>query len=1642
MELDGEIVLECQYNTDLFDRDTVRRWLAIYEHLLRGVTADPGCAVGRIPILTDAERARLRAWNESTAREIPRGACVHHLIEAQVARAPDALAVTFEGATLTYAGLDARANAVARRLRFHGVGRGALVGLCVERSIDMVVGLLGILKAGGAYVPLDPGYPIDRLAFMVHDSQMRVLVTQQSLRAEIPVAVEHVVTLDEIEASAPPLAAEPSDHDEVGAEDTAYVIYTSGSTGKPKGVLVPHRAVVNLLSSVRETPGMSARDVVLAVTTLSFDIAVSEIVLPLTVGATIVLASREVAADGTRLLALLHDSRATFLDATPATWRLMLAAGWRGGEGLKAICTGEALPRDLALALLERCGSVWNGYGPTETTVWSTFYELKAPVRRVLIGRPVANTQAYVVDARMNEVPIGVVGELLIGGAGVTHGYLNRPELTRERFVTHHALAGGSTLYKTGDLVRILRDGDLECLGRNDSQVKVRGFRIELGEIENVLGQHAAVRQVAVIVREDRPGDVRLVGYVVVAAGPSPTDAELRSHLKSSLPDYMVPQSIVRLPTMPLTPSGKIDRKKLPAPQTGSSSTSDFVSPRTDTERKIAAIWEEVLGVGRVGVHDDFFALGGHSLLASQVLARLRRDHGVSLSFRKMFEAPTLAKLAALIDGVPAIPSAAADVAIPRRAGTEPAPLSVAQRRLWLLEEMDPGQRVVHNLPAAWRLEGALDVAALKRSVDELVRRHDTLRTNLLRGQDGEPVQVVASEPRVVIDQVDLRQVPEADRERELEALADKLTTVPFDLERDVLFRLTLFRVGEESYVLYTLRHNIIWDGWSFDIFLRDLSALYAAFSRGAENPLPPLPIGYADFSEWQRGWLPSEGAAQQADFWRAMLTDEPAPLELPTDRPRRGSRSHGGANEGIHVPHATSEALTALARERGATLFMTLFAAFNLLLYRHTGQTDVLVGTPVRARTRPEVEDLIGPFVNAVVLRTKISPTMTFSELLERVRDTTLDAFSNQDVPLESLGGRPPMVRVFFSLQDARSRPPSLGDVQVSQWHVQPPAAASEMMLWTMETRSDLFAMLNYSTDLFDAATARRFLAQLATVLEEILRDPRQTIGTVPILPSDERERIDRLGAPANARDLPDVTEIVRVHARSTPNAIALACDGRRTTYRDLVRRVNRLARELQVRGAGPGKRVLVQLRAGDDAAAGVLAVLASGAACALAGGDEEGAMVLDSIDEAKLAACAEDDLAPGDGDAFAYGNVPQRALASSLASLVATASITRERVALAHSRVDTILSLHALLIPLAAGASVIVAPEPADPKGLREALVASGANLYVAAPASWRTLIASGWEGGPSFEAIAIGPTNGSLARDVYARTGIGWSAYMPSNAPVVVAAHRFAAEDEGWLLGAPIGCVQLRIVDASGQLAPIGVHGELVIELPGGTPSRTGDRVRWLANGELLHLGRPDHRVQLRGGIVNLDALAIELARHPAVADAVLTVRDDRLGEPRLVAYFVARPGESFTETELRDHLRAKYGETALPQTFVRTRSVAARSDGRGRRRSTPLTLHGERDGRARPASHRRRAVRRERLGGGPRRRAYRHLRQLLRPRRSFPPVLPGDCPHREEDGDAHQPTLDALELPRADRQAARSRARARGGARERAATRGSR
>ncbi|PYK02800.1 MAG: non-ribosomal peptide synthetase, partial [Verrucomicrobia bacterium] len=636
-----------EYNTDLFGAATIQRMLTHFKALLEGILAGPDKRLSELPLLTETERHQLLVECNRTQADYPQEKTIPGLCEAQAARTPDAVAVVFGDQHLTYRELNQSANQVAHHLRKLGVQPDALVGICLDRSLDLVVGLLGILKAGGAYVPLDPSYPQERLAFMLEDSQAPIVVTQRRLLEALPKDRARFVCLDsEWKLIARESQENPSET--VSPEHLAYVIYTSGSTGKPKGVQIPHRAVVNFLNSMRSEPGLTSADTLLAVTTLSFDIAALELFLPLSVGARVVLATREEAADGAQLAAKIAETCATAMQATPATWRLLIDSRWPGNKSLRVFCGGEALSRELANRLLERCAGLWNLYGPTETTIWSAAAKIEPGNAPVVIGRPIANTQFYILDRYLQPVPVGVPGELFIGGDGLARGYLNRPELTAEKFIRHpFSDEPNARVYRTGDLARRSPDGNIELLGRMDHQVKIRGFRIELGEIEAVLLQFTKVREAVVVAREDAPGDKRLIAYLTTYTQTAVSLNELRRFLREKLPDYMVPSAFMMLEQLPLTPNGKVDRRALPTPENHRlKSDTTFVAPGAGLEQDIAAVWEEVLFIKNPGVNDNFFDLGGHSLQVVQVQNKLRERLGADLPVIKLFEYPTIRSLA------------------------------------------------------------------------------------------------------------------------------------------------------------------------------------------------------------------------------------------------------------------------------------------------------------------------------------------------------------------------------------------------------------------------------------------------------------------------------------------------------------------------------------------------------------------------------------------------------------------------------------------------------------------------------------------------------------------------------------------------------------------------------------------------------------------------------------------------------------------------------------------------------------------------------------------------------------------------------------------------------------------------------------
>ncbi len=1185
-----------EYSTDLFEPDTVERMSRHFIRLLHEIVDDPGRKISELRLLREGERATVIAPERAT--DIPE-ARLEQLISAQAASTPDRVAVEFEGTTLSYAELDARANRLAHYLLGLGVEPEEPVGVSLRRSADLVVALLGVLKAGAAYVPVDPSFPADRRSFMLEDSGARVVVTEDALVADIP-SVDHVVSLDgdatEIDAGP---ATEPSP--EAAADGLAYIIYTSGSTGTPKGVEVGHRALVNFLTSMRREPGLDADDVLVAVTTLSFDIAGLELYLPLVTGARVVVAPEDTAADARKLWKLLDDCGATVMQATPATWRMLVDVGWPGRPGLKALCGGEALPPSLARELVERGLDLWNMYGPTETTIWSTVARVTDADAPITLGRPIANTTVVVLDAQGEPSPTGVPGELCIGGTGVARGYRGRPELTDERFIRDpFTEREGARLYRTGDLARMRADGSIQFLGRRDQQVKVRGFRIELEEIESHLLVHPHVNAAVVSTHRDDTGENTLVAYVV-PAGEQPTAAELRQFLSARVPAYMVPSAIMTLAELPLTPNGKIDRKALPAPIAQTETA--HVAPRSEKERRVAALFGDVLGRDDVGIDDNFFELGGHSLLATRLVARLSSDLATELPLRTIFEQPTVRGLAALLESHE---PETAEEPPPIVATTRSRRASFAQERFWFVEQFAGAAGAgAYNISWPLRIRGPLDVVALKRALAEIVRRHEALRTRFGLDDEGRPLQIVDGSRELVVEHVDLRNDPTP--ETTAKRLVDEETTAPFDLERGPLLRARLIELGDDDHILHVVVHHIVADGWSKGIVFDELSALYAAFSSGRGAPVPALTLQYGDYAEWQRSWLRGERLERELSHWLAELEGMPAALELPADHPRPPVSSLRGAWERSTFSPPIVDELTRLTRTEGATFFMAMLAAYDILLARYSGQTDIVVGAPVDCRTRPELERVVGPFVNTLVLRNDLSDAPTFRELLARVRESTLKAMSHQELPFEQLVealqperdlARHPVFQVLLSLNPTET-PLDLEGLDVEELRTEKSAARTDLTLILEPRPEGLEAIWEHSTDLFERETVARMSRHFARLVEEIVAHPDEQIGSLRLTDENERNHLLDEGNDAGARfPVACLHELFEAQAQRSPESPAATYEGRTLSYAELNSRANRLAHRLRSLGVGSETRVGLFVERSLDLVVAIVGILKAGGA------------------------------------------------------------------------------------------------------------------------------------------------------------------------------------------------------------------------------------------------------------------------------------------------------------------------------------------------------------------------------------------------------------------------------------------------------------
>jgi len=1475
-----ELKVLLEYNTDLFNAKTITRMGEHFRTLLEGIVAYPQARLSDLPLLTAVElHQQLVEWND-TSTNYPADACIHELFEAQVERSPDAIAVVYEDEQLTYRELNARANQLAHYLRSLGVGPEVLVGICVERSPNMVVGLLGILKVGGAYIPLDPAYPRQRLAFMLSDAQPAVLLSQERLVERLPEHSAQVVCLDSDWHS----IAHNSQENPVStlkANNQAYVIYTSGSTGKPKAVVGLHQGAVNRFHWMWQTIPFTAGEVCCQKTSLNFVDSVWEIFGPLLQGIPTVIVPDRVVKDLQQFVATLASNHVTRLVVVPSLLRVLLNTytdlQLRLPQLKLWISSGEALSIDLLVQFRQNLAdsTLLNLYGSSEVSADVTCYSLsphKLLPECVSIGCPIANMQIYVLDARKQPVPIGVPGELHIGGDGLARGYLNRPELTAEKFIPNpfsdHKSA--ACLYKTGDLVRYLPNGEIEYIGRIDHQVKVRGFRIELGEIEAAISQHSKVRETVVVVRSDEASSQRIVAYVVLHTEQTLTITELRDFLELKLPNYMLPAAFVMLEALPLTPNGKVDRKALRAPEvTQLLSESDFIAPSTPIEQMLALIWAEVLGIEKVGIHNNFFTLGGHSLLVTRVISKVRQVFQLDLPIRRLFEQPTIAGLAKDIEKATKADLGLETANIERISRSQELPLSFAQQRLWFLAQLEPNSPF-YNISAAVRLQGQLNLGALQQSFNEILRRHEALRTNF-QTIGGQPVAVISSATPLLMPLFDISELPLNQKEPEVRQLVYFEAQQSFDLSTDPLLRVKLLRLGKQEHIILLTMHHIASDGWSIGVLVSELAILYQAFYDQQPSALAELPIQYVDFAAWQRQWLQAEVLQSQISYWKKQLEGAPGVLELPTDYPRPAVETFGGATYLFKLSQQLSAALTKLSQQQGSTLFMTLLAAFQTLLSRYTGQEDIVIGSPIANRNRIEIEGLIGFFVNTLVLRIKLADNPTFEELLTRVREVALGAYAHQDLPFEQLVeelkpqrslSHTPLFQVMFVLQNAPMSALELPGLTLSPLESDSGTAKFDLTLYMTETEGGLVGSLEYNTDLFKESTISRMAGHLQTLLSGIVANPQQHLWELPLLTEVEKALLVEWNDTRSECPIDQcIHQLFETQVERTPDAVAVVFEHQQLTYCELNARANQLAHHLQKQGVEPEVLVGICMEPSLDVVIGMLGILKAGYAyvpldptypqerltfiledaqvpllltqtqlveplpqhkAKVVCLDADWKAIAQESEENPVSETGSHNLAYVIYTSGSTGKpkgvqIPHSALSNFLQAMRQTLEITEHDTLVAVTTISFDIAALELFLPITVGVRLVVVSREVvlDGVELSARLANFDATVMQATPATWRLLLGAGWQGNNQLKILCGGealPWN--LANQLQQRCACLWNLYGPTETTIWSAVCRVVTESGVMSIGRPIANTQFYILDRYGQLVPVGVPGELHI------------------------------------------------------------------------------------------------------------------------------------------------------------------------------------------------------------------------------------
>ncbi len=1632
-----------EFNTDMFDRGTIERMLAHFKNLLQSIIADPDAPVANLSLLSESEQKQiLYGWND-TWTDRDRSLCIHQLFEQRVNENATAPAVVFKDERLTYGELNERANRLAHYLRELGVGNEVVVGVLHEKHVDLLTCVLAVLKSSGTYLPLDPTYPEERLEYMLSDAGVPVLLTQNSLQDSVHDYSGKIVCVD---GDWPAIAEYPETklNIPVDPENLAYMIYTSGSTGKAKGTMVRHSGLVNVYSGWETDYELLTRARNhLQMASFSFDVFSGDWTRALCSGGKLVLVPRDMLLEAETLYEYMQREEINIAEFVPAVLRNLIQYLEETGKKLdffrNLIAGSDIWYVNEYKYFLSFCGPetrLINSFGLTEATIDSSYFErrdLKLPGDRLVpIGKPFANMTLYILDDFLQPLPAGVRGELYVGGESLARGYFKRPDLTAERFIPDpFSNTKGARMYRTGDMARYLPDGNIEFLGRADNQVKLRGFRIELGEIESALAEHEEIKDAAVIMREDKPGDKRLVAYYVPANEEPPNSSELRRFLGERLPDYMVPPAFVWLDELPLTPNGKVDRRALPAPDPDlliKDIEQEYVAPRTPTEEVVAGICGQLLNVEKVGAFHNFFELGGHSLLATQLVSRLKSNFKVEIPLRAVFESPTISGLAMAVDQAKVSESGIQAPPILPVSREETLPLSFAQQRLWFLDQLEPNSPF-YNIPETFIIEGPLDIEVMNKALNEVIRRHESLRTTF-HSDRGTPYQQIEDELTVKINITDISDLDDEKRESTLTAIVKERALEPISIDSLPLFNLEVVKLAEQKHAVILIIHHIISDNWSTQVLMMEVSLLYDAFSRGEDSPLPDMPIQYADFAHWQRNWLQGEVLEKQLAYWKKQLGGSPPVLELPTDRPRPPMQTFNGSYKTFHLPPELSERIKGLAKDSGTTIFMTLLAAFQTLLCRYSGQDDISIGSPIANRNRAEVENLIGFFVNTLVFRSDLSGNPSFKEILKRVREVALGAYAHQDLPFEKIVdvlqpernmSHSPLFQVMFALQSGQAsdirRPHS--DLTIHPLEAHSATSKFDMTLFMLEEADHLSGALEFNTDLFDEATIDRFIAHFENLLQAIVTNPQKSIADYSLITNKEKQLLFKqwTNFSSEAAPGPDIVKIFETQAASKPGQCAVQFNDQLMTYEALNKKANQLAHRLIDAGVKPDTLIGLSVRRSPEMIIAILGILKAGAAYVpvdpgypedrlryiledsaikilLTGkeiaedlpGHQAETVILDEdwpFDK-QPDANPEIRIAPENLAYMIYTSgstgkpkgtkITHRGLTNYLNWCYATYPLDEGRGSIVHATIAFDATVTAVFTPFLTGKTVTLLEDDGDLEALAATLRKyKDFSIIKITPAHLDLLgrqIPEAEAGGLT-RAFIIGGEN--LTADQiafwqkYAPDTLLFNEYGPTETVVgcvVYEAHQWNGRGSV-PIGQSIPNSPVYALDEALRPVPVGVPGELYIsgvglarayhnrpdltaerfipdpfnEEPGNRMYKTGDLVRYQNDGNLIFIDRIDTQVKIRGYRIELGEIENSLLEYDAIEDVVVIVREDRPGEKRLAAYYVATDEHQPDAADLSQFLRKRLPDYMVPAFFIPLTEIPLTPNGKVDRKALP-------------------------------------------------------------------------------------------------------